>query len=140
MHCSRRVLMLRTGSVILGSSTPGSSTIASLGRMRSNLWDMPEFQKYAIIVMGWYSMAETVVLGESGRIVLPVAIRRKYGLKGGDRLTVIEEDGSIRLLSMKMALEEVRASIVAHRGSLKGILDEFLEERHDAARREASGE
>ena len=85
-------------------------------------------------------MAETVVLGESGRIVLPAAIRKKYGLKSGDRLTVIEDNGSIRLLSMKMALEEVRASIIAHRGSLKGILNEFFEERHDAARREASGE
>jgi AbrB family looped-hinge helix DNA binding protein len=85
-------------------------------------------------------MAETVILRESGRIVLPAAIRKKYGLKSGDRLTVIEDKGSIRLMSMKMALEEVRASIIAHRGSLKGILDEFLEERHDAARREASGE
>jgi AbrB family looped-hinge helix DNA binding protein len=85
-------------------------------------------------------MTETVVLGESGRIVLPAKIRKKYGLRSGDRLTVIEDNGSIRLLSMKMALEEVRASIVAHRGSLKGILEEFLEERHDAARREASGE
>ena len=89
---------------------------------------------------GWQIMAETVVLGESGRIVLPAAIRKKYGLKSGDRLTVIEDDGSIRLLSMKMALDEVRASIIAHRGSLKGILNEFLEERHEAARREASGE
>jgi hypothetical protein len=53
---------------------------------------------------------------------------------------VIEENGSIRLMSMKMALEEIRASIIAQRGSLKGILDEFIEERHEAARREASGE
>ena len=85
-------------------------------------------------------MTETVILGESGRIVLPVAIRKKYGLKSGDRLTVIEENGSIRLMSMKMALEEIRASIIAQRGSLKGILDEFIEERHEAARREAFGE
>jgi AbrB family looped-hinge helix DNA binding protein len=85
-------------------------------------------------------MTETVVLGESGRIVLPAAIRKKFGLKRGDRLTVIEDKGSIRLLSMNMALEEIRSSIIAQRGSLKGILDEFIEERHEAARREASGE
>jgi AbrB family looped-hinge helix DNA binding protein len=85
-------------------------------------------------------MTDTVVLGESGRIVLPAAIRKKFGLKTGDRLTVIEDKGSIRLLSMKMALEEIRASIIAKRGSLKGILDEFIEERHEAARREAAGE
>jgi AbrB family looped-hinge helix DNA binding protein len=85
-------------------------------------------------------MTETVTLGESGRFVLPASIRKKYGLKRGDRLTLIEDNGSIRLMSMNMALEEVRASIIAHRGSLKGILDEFLEERHEAARREAAGE
>ena len=83
-------------------------------------------------------MAETVVLGESGRIVLPASIRKKHGLKPGDRLTIIDSDRGIRLLSMNMALEEVRASIIAQRGSLKGILDEFLEERHEEARREAA--
>jgi hypothetical protein len=35
------------------------------------------------------------------------------------------------------ALEEIRASIIAHRGSLDGLLDEFLAERHEEARREA---
>lgn len=85
-------------------------------------------------------MAETVVLGESGRIVLPAAIRKKFGLKAGDRLTVTDEEGSIRIHSMEMALDEVRQSIIARRGSLKGILDEFLEERREEARREAEGE
>ena len=85
-------------------------------------------------------MANTVVLGENGRIVLPAAMRKRFGLKTGDRLTVIEEDNSIRLLSMQMALDEVRASIIAKRGSLQGILKEFLEERREEARREAAGE
>ena len=71
-------------------------------------------------------MAETVTLGESGRIVLPAAIRKKFGLKPGDRLTIIDDERSIRILSMNMALEEFRSSIIAKRGSLKGILDEFL--------------
>ena len=83
-------------------------------------------------------MAETVVLGESGRIVLPAAIRKKHGLKAGDRLTIIDSDRGIRIVNMKMALEEIRASIIAQRGSLKGILDEFLKERHEEARREAA--
>ncbi len=83
-------------------------------------------------------MAETVVLGESGRIVLPASIRKKYGLKPGDRLTIIDSERGIRLLNMKMALEDIRASIIAQRGSLKGILDEFLQERHEEARREAA--
>jgi len=81
-------------------------------------------------------MTETVVLGESGRIVLPAAIRSEFGLKTGDRLTVIAKDGRIEILSMKMAIEQLRASIIAQRGSLEGLLDEFLAEKHEEARRE----
>jgi AbrB family looped-hinge helix DNA binding protein len=81
-------------------------------------------------------MTETVVLGESGRIVLPVAIRNAFGLKTGDRLTVAVNGNRIEILSMDMALNEIRASIIEQRGSLEGLLDEFLEERREEARRE----
>jgi AbrB family looped-hinge helix DNA binding protein len=80
---------------------------------------------------------ETVVLGESGRIVLPAEIRKEFGLKPGDRLTISTESGSIRIQNMDMALKEVRESIIAKRGSLSGILDEFIAEKHEEARREA---
>jgi AbrB family looped-hinge helix DNA binding protein len=80
--------------------------------------------------------AESVTLGESGRIVLPAAIRNKFGLKTGDRLTFAVNGNRIEILSMRMALDEIRASIAEKRGSLDGLLDEFLEERHEEARRE----
>jgi len=80
-------------------------------------------------------MVETVTLGESGRIVLPAAIRKELGLKAGDRLTVSSDRGSIRILSRRMALANIRAGIIKQRGSLDGILDEFLvEKREEAAR------
>jgi hypothetical protein len=37
---------------------------------------------------------------------------------------------------MDMALKEIRASILETRGSMEGLLDEFLEERHEECRRE----
>jgi len=81
-------------------------------------------------------MTETVTLGESGRLVLPAAIRREFGLEPGERLTVIGENGEIRILSRKMALESIRAGIIRKRGSLKGILDEFLADRRAEVARE----
>jgi AbrB family looped-hinge helix DNA binding protein len=81
-------------------------------------------------------MTETAVLGESGRVVLPAAIRNAFGLKTGDRLTFAVNGNRIEILSMDMALNEIRASIIEQRGSMKGLLDEFLEERHEEARRE----
>jgi AbrB family looped-hinge helix DNA binding protein len=79
---------------------------------------------------------ETVILGESGRIVLPVSIRKKFGLEAGERLTVIDDGSEIRIMSRKMALESIRAGIIRQRGSLEGILDEFLSERREEAARE----
>ena len=80
-------------------------------------------------------MIETVVLGKSGRIVLPAAIRKEMGLKAGDRLTVSSDRGAIRILSRKMALESIRAGIIKQRGSLDGILYKFLAEKHEEAAR-----
>jgi AbrB family looped-hinge helix DNA binding protein len=87
----------------------------------------------------WQIMTETVILGESGRIVLPASIRKEFGMAPGERLTVIADDGEIRIFSRKMILDRIRARILKKRGTLKGILDEFLEERHEEARREAAG-
>lgn len=83
-------------------------------------------------------MTETVILGESGRIVLPATIRREFGLEPGERLTIISEPNGIRIMTRKMALESIRAGIIEKRGSLKGILDEFIAERHAEAAREAN--
>ena len=81
-------------------------------------------------------MTETVVLGESGRIVLPAAIRNEFGLKTGDRLTVAVNGNRIEILSIDMALTEIRTSILEKHGSMEGFLDEFLEERREEVRRE----
>jgi AbrB family looped-hinge helix DNA binding protein len=81
-------------------------------------------------------MTETVVLGESGRIVLPAAIRKEFGLEAGDRLSVFSVDGEIRIMSRKMALDSIRAGIIKTRGTMNGLLDEFLAERRDEAARE----
>jgi AbrB family looped-hinge helix DNA binding protein len=92
--------------------------------------------KYAILYIRWHMIVETAVMGESGRVVLPSAIRKELGLKAGDRLTVISDEGAIRILSRKMALANIRAGIIKQRGSLDGILDEFLAEKHEEAARE----
>ena len=90
--------------------------------------------------MRWQIMTETVILGESGRIVLPASIRKEFGLQPGERLTIVVDNGEIRIFNRKMILEKVRARILKERGTLKGILDEFLNERHEEARSEAAGE
>jgi AbrB family looped-hinge helix DNA binding protein len=81
-------------------------------------------------------MAESVVLSKDGSINLPQSILEQFGLKPGDRLSVFANDGSITLMSQGMVLKSIRDGIIQSRGSLDGLLDEFLAEKHEEARRE----
>jgi hypothetical protein len=84
-------------------------------------------------------MIETVVLDENGAIVLSEAICKEFGLNAGDRLTVTSGRNSIQIMSSKMALESIQADVIKQRGTMAGLLDEFLAERHEEARRELEG-
>ena len=83
---------------------------------------------------------ETVVLGESGRIVLPTAIRKQFGLKSGDRLTIASGDGQIRIMNRKMALERLRAEIAKRVPAGVSLVDELIQERGEEVRRELDRE
>lgn len=81
-------------------------------------------------------MTDLVVLREDGSINLPQKILEQFGLKPGDRLSIFGNDGAITLMSQDMALKSIREDIIKSRGSLDGILDEFLAERREEARRD----
>jgi AbrB family looped-hinge helix DNA binding protein len=81
-------------------------------------------------------MTETVILGESGRIVLPAAIRKELGLKPGERLTVVSELGEIRILSRKMALESIRAEVLKHTRPGASLAGELIRDRREEVRRD----
>jgi AbrB family looped-hinge helix DNA binding protein len=67
-----------------------------------------------------------------GQIVIPAELRRKYGIKAGTKITVIDSGETIIL---KPVTEE---TIKRLQGSLKGkgILKEFMDERRRDAERE----
>ena len=81
-------------------------------------------------------MTETVILGESGRIVLPASIRKEFGIKPGERLTVTSENGEIKILSRKMALESIRAEVLKQIRPGMSLADELIRERRQEVRRE----
>ena len=81
-------------------------------------------------------MTETVILGQSGRIVLPASIRKEFGMTPGERLTVISELGEIRILSRKMALESIRAEVRKHIKPGVSLVDELIRDRRAEVRRE----
>lgn len=77
-------------------------------------------------------MDATVVLGQQGRLVIPVAVRDALGLAPGDRL-------HLHLIGRRLVLERRRDAAVELRAlaagvpSARSLVDELLAERREAA-------
>jgi AbrB family looped-hinge helix DNA binding protein len=80
--------------------------------------------------------AETIILRDGGRIVIPAAIRAALGLRTGDTLIARVEDGELRLTSRAEALRRLQAKIRAWDRGTGSVVDEFLAERRAEAARE----
>jgi AbrB family looped-hinge helix DNA binding protein len=69
-----------------------------------------------------------------GQIVIPSALRQKYGIKKGTRVEFLEEDGKIVLLPRTM--EQFDQALVRVRRRLKGIdLISALEQERESERK-----
>jgi bifunctional DNA-binding transcriptional regulator/antitoxin component of YhaV-PrlF toxin-antitoxin module len=73
------------------------------------------------------------IISSKGRVVIPVALRRRCCLKPKTRLVVSEQGGGITLTPIQVLIDEMR-------GSLKGTgtMREFLEERARERKLEAA--
>jgi len=76
------------------------------------------------------------VIGEGGRLVIPADMRRAMGIKPGDTVSLRLEEGALKVVSPKMALEAVRKLARTLKEPEVSEVDEFLAERREEARRE----
>jgi AbrB family looped-hinge helix DNA binding protein len=75
-------------------------------------------------------------IGNKGRIVLPSELRRRLGLKEGDRILLsVEGDGSAMLVSVKSQVEGARG-MLKELAPERNVVDEFIAERRAEAERE----
>ena len=75
---------------------------------------------------------QTVTLGERGRLVIPADTRRRLGLKTGDRLTVSEDDGALRLLPLSARISALRGGW-SDRDPERNLVDELIADRRAEA-------
>lgn len=74
-----------------------------------------------------------VQLGDRGRLVLPVDIRKRLNLHEGDELLVtVQSDGSLRIASARQMIRETRGLYRTRRS----LSDELIKERRAEAKRE----
>ncbi len=81
---------------------------------------------------------ERLQLGPGGRIVIPAAMREAMGLEEGATLLATLQDGELRLITPKMALERAQAIVRKCGTGAADLLDGLIEERRDEARRESA--
>jgi AbrB family looped-hinge helix DNA binding protein len=73
-------------------------------------------------------------IDNTGRILIPAAIRKALSIRPGDRLVVRMENGTLRLLTRARALALAQALVRSHVSENRSLVEELLAER----RREAA--
>jgi len=75
-------------------------------------------------------------INESGRVVIPASFRKALGIRAGDEVVLRIEDEELRITTLKHRLEQARRRIRRYVKPGTRLVDEFLAERREAAKRE----
>lgn len=71
-----------------------------------------------------------------GRVVIPAEFRRRLGIHEGDEVILRLDDGEVRILTPKEAIQRAQAIVGQYVAGDRSLADELIAER----RREAEGE
>jgi AbrB family looped-hinge helix DNA binding protein len=75
-------------------------------------------------------------INENGRVVIPASFRRALGIKVGDEVVLRIEEDELRISTMKRRIERAQRLVRKHLKPGMSVVDEFIAERREAARRE----
>jgi AbrB family looped-hinge helix DNA binding protein len=75
-------------------------------------------------------------INENGRVVIPAAFRKALGINPGDEVILRLEDDELRITTMKKRIARAQAHARRHLKPGVSIVDEFIAERREAAKRE----
>lgn len=73
---------------------------------------------------------------EGGRVVIPAAYRKALGLKPGDDVLLILEDGEIRMMSTRQAIVRAQALLRCYVPEGRSLSQELIQERQEEASRD----
>jgi AbrB family looped-hinge helix DNA binding protein len=78
-------------------------------------------------------LAETATVTSKSMVTIPSSIRRKYGIKDGDKVQFVEVDGAVMMIPVK-SLTEMRGLDKAHAKALREGIRELNREHRKEAR------
>jgi AbrB family looped-hinge helix DNA binding protein len=75
-------------------------------------------------------------VNENGRVVIPADFRKALGIRAGDEVILRFEDDELRITTMKKRIERAQRRARRYLKPGVSIVDEFIAERREAAKRE----
>jgi AbrB family looped-hinge helix DNA binding protein len=75
-------------------------------------------------------------INANGRIVIPAEMRKRMGVAPGDTVLLTEEDGVLRVQSHRAMIRQIQEEFKKYRKPGVSMVDEFIADRHEEARRE----
>ncbi|MGL4612223.1 MAG: AbrB/MazE/SpoVT family DNA-binding domain-containing protein [Trueperaceae bacterium] len=77
--------------------------------------------------------SKTMELGENGRVVIPKEVRKTLGIREGDKVTFIVDNGEVRLTTRAVLVKKLSGSFATKDGH--SLTQELLDERREEAER-----
>ena len=75
-------------------------------------------------------------IGEGGRLVVPARYRKELGLKPGDDVILVLEDGEVRITTLPRVIQRAQETVRRYNPEGRSLVDELIEERRGEAARE----
>ena len=75
------------------------------------------------------------IISVGGRIVIPAAYRKALGVKPGDEVQLVLEDGEIRMVSQRQVIVRAQNMIRRYVPKSRNLSDELIKERREEASR-----
>ncbi len=72
---------------------------------------------------------------EGGRLVIPAAYRKALGLKPGDEVVLVLEEGEIRVVGTRQAVVRAQALVRRYVPEGRSLSQELIQERREEATR-----
>ncbi len=73
---------------------------------------------------------DTSIVTVKGQVVIPVKLRKKYGIKNGTRVNFEDENGEIRLIPITSEMIEKNFGLLGTKGKLlRALMEEKKKER-----------
>ena len=86
-----------------------------------------------LLVWWVYELTETATVTSKSMVTIPSSIRRRYGIKDGDKVQFVEVDGAVMMIPVK-SLTEMRGLDKEHAKALREGIRELNREHRKEAR------